>query len=192
MPLCKSVSAWSAEADQLFTRLADGVVAALVALKIAPVIRYGKKSELCSRLAAEVGRRMQTYGPMIPPKQDSDAVDVLLLMDRRDDPVTPLLNQWTYQAMVHELLTLTNNRVDLRGTPGTKKELEQIVLSSNQDSFFAENMLSNFGDLGANVKEHADKFQTYMQKTTQIETLEEMQKMIEESMTRLSLKPSWM
>ena len=35
--------------------------------------RYGKKSELCSRLAAEVGRRMQTYGPMIPPKQDSDA-----------------------------------------------------------------------------------------------------------------------
>jgi vacuolar protein sorting-associated protein 45 len=117
---------------------------------------------------------------MIPPKADPDKEDVLFLMDRRDDPVTPLLNQWTYQAMVHELLTLSNNRVDLRGTPVTKKELEQIVLSSKQDSFFAQNMLSNFGDLGANVKEHADKFQTYMQTTTQIDTLEDMQKMIEE------------
>jgi vacuolar protein sorting-associated protein 45 len=180
MPLCKSVSAWSSAADLLFSRLVDGVVAALVALKISPIIRYGKKSELCSRLAAEVGRRMQVYGPMIPPKLDPETTDVLLLMDRRDDPITPLLNQWTYQAMVHEILTLTNNRVDLRGAPGTKKELEQIVLSSKQDSFFAENMLSNFGDLGANVKEHADKFQTYMQTSAQIDTLEEMQKMIEE------------
>ena len=35
------------------------------------------------------------------------------MLDRRDDPVTPLLTQWTYQAMVHELLCLYNNRVDL-------------------------------------------------------------------------------
>lgn len=39
---------------------------------------------------------------------------LLLVLDRADDPVTPLLLQWTYQAMVHELLTITNNRVDLR------------------------------------------------------------------------------
>ena len=38
--------------------------------------RYGKKSELCSRLAAEVGRRMQVYGPMIPPKLDPETTDV--------------------------------------------------------------------------------------------------------------------
>lgn len=29
-------------------------------------------------------------------KQDA----VLLIIDRSDDPVTPLLNQWTYEAMV--------------------------------------------------------------------------------------------
>lgn len=27
---------------------------------------------------------------------------VQLVLDRREDPVTPLLSQWTYQAMVHE------------------------------------------------------------------------------------------
>eukprot|EP00982_Pelagococcus_subviridis_P005474 29653-Pelagococcus_subviridis.AAC.6 len=35
----------------------------------------------------------------------------LLILDRKDDPVTPLLSQWTYQAMVHELLCINNNRV---------------------------------------------------------------------------------
>jgi hypothetical protein len=34
----------------------------------------------------------------------------VLIVDRRDDPVTPLLAQWTYQAMVHELLGISNNR----------------------------------------------------------------------------------
>jgi vacuolar protein sorting-associated protein 45 len=32
-------------------------------------------------------------------------------VDRRNDPVTPLLSQWTYQAMVHELVGITNGRV---------------------------------------------------------------------------------
>lgn len=40
----------------------------------------------------------------------------LLLLDRRNDPVTPLLHQWTYQAQVHELLGITNNVVILPGT----------------------------------------------------------------------------
>jgi vacuolar protein sorting-associated protein 45 len=44
--------------------------------------------------------------PEVPP--------VLLIIDRREDPITPLLNQWTYQAMVHELIGIKNNIVNLR------------------------------------------------------------------------------
>lgn len=40
-------------------------------------------------------------------------VPVLLILDRRSDPVTPLLTQWTYQAMVHELIGIRNSRVTL-------------------------------------------------------------------------------
>ena len=42
----------------------------------------------------------------------------MLILDRKDDPVTPLLLQWTFQAMVHELLGLQDNRVDLQSAPG--------------------------------------------------------------------------
>ena len=62
---------------------------------------------------------------------------LLIVMDRKDDPVTPLLSQWTYQAMVHELMGISNNKVSLRGRPGVRKDLEEIVLSSTQDPFFA-------------------------------------------------------
>ena len=54
----------------------------------------------------------------------SDVAPILLLLDRRDDPTTPLLNQWTYQAMVHELLGINNHRVDLSKAPGIKKEMQ--------------------------------------------------------------------
>lgn len=84
---------------------------------------------------------------------------VLLILDRRNDPVTPLLTQWTYQAMVHECLGITNGRVDLSSAPDVKDELREIVISPEQDSFFAKNLYSNFGDLGANVKSYVDEYQ---------------------------------
>lgn len=48
---------------------------------------------------------------------------LLLILDRRNDPVTPLLSQWTYQAMVHELLGITNGRVSLEDAPDVREEL---------------------------------------------------------------------
>ncbi|ETO16481.1 vacuolar protein sorting-associated protein [Reticulomyxa filosa] len=54
--------------------------------------------------------------------QESENKPLLLILDRKDDPVTPLLSQWTYQAMVHELLTITNSRVHL---PSKTKEKEE-------------------------------------------------------------------
>lgn len=43
----------------------------------------------------------------------SRSTPVVLLLDRKDDPVTPLLTQWTYQAMVHELVGIKDNTVQL-------------------------------------------------------------------------------
>lgn len=48
---------------------------------------------------------------------------LLLILDRRNDPVTPLLSQWTYQAMAHELLGIHNGRVDLSMVPDIRPEL---------------------------------------------------------------------
>ena len=141
-----------------FDRMQQGVCAALLALKKRPLIRYQCRSETATRVAESVLSTIDQeaelfhFGrPDVPP--------LLLLLDRRDDPVTPLLNQWTYQAMVHELIGISNNRVDLRDRPGVPKELEQVVLSMEQDAFFAANMYLNYGDLAEEVKVMMDAFQ---------------------------------
>ena len=108
-----------------FDRIQQGVCALLLALKKRPLIRYVGRSEACMRLAESVQNTIDTEADLYSFRK-SEVAPVLLLLDRKDDPVTPLLNQWTYQAMVHELIGISNNRVDLRGRPGVPKDMEQV------------------------------------------------------------------
>ena len=78
--------------------------------------------------------------PEVPP--------LLLLLDRRDDPVTPLLNKWFYQAMVHELLGIDNNRVQLPQTEADDKTGGQVVLSSETDPMLLNRCAEFFLDHG--------------------------------------------
>ena len=87
--------------------------------------RYTKSSMMSQRLAEELNRTIQREHDLFA--FTSDVAPVLILLDRRDDPVTPLLNQWTYQAMVHELLGINNHRVDLSKAQGIKKEMQVCV-----------------------------------------------------------------
>lgn len=164
------------------------------ALPFAACRRYQRGSEICERFAQSLHhltaieeRELFDFGSR------GEAAPVLLVLDRRDDPVTPLLSQWTYQvggsqlvgsalkllwseasktaagvspaggaarrgsfdlgvgvhlprprgalpclalpavqAMVHELIGISTNRVDLRHVPGVKPEFAEAVLSAQQ------------------------------------------------------------
>ena len=158
--------------DQIFERNVNGLLSVLLATKKKPCqIRYQANSEVARRVANDVITHIegdgiymfQTPGP------------ILLILDRRDDPLTPLLTQWTYQAMVHELLGLNYNRVLLKSVPNIKKDLEEVVLSCTQDPFFAKNRHSNFGDLGTAVKELLDEYQKDAKLNEKITSIEDMQ-----------------
>jgi len=161
-----------------FDRLQQGVCALLLALKKRPVIRYQGKSETAMRVAESVLSTIDQEADLFAFRKP-DVPPLLLLLDRKDDPVTPLLNQWTYQAMVHELLGISNNRVDLRERPGIPKEMEQVVLSMEQDPFFAANMFLNYGDLAEEVKTMMDNFQTKTKSSKSISSIADMQAFVE-------------
>lgn len=46
--------------------------------------------------------------------------------------------------MLHELLTIVNNRVSLTNVPGISADLKEIVLSQDQDEFFQQVILKSF------------------------------------------------
>ena len=58
-----------------------------------------------------------------------DSAALLLILDRTDDPLTPLLNQWTYQAMVHELIGLSFFLFDLHTRKHGSRTLQYLLLS---------------------------------------------------------------
>ncbi|KHJ76278.1 Sec1 family protein, partial [Oesophagostomum dentatum] len=95
-----------------YLRTKQALVALLLNQKKKPLIRYQRSSEDCKRLADDLNQVVRREeGLFDNAKQDT----VLLIIDRSEDPVTPLLNQWTYEAMVHELITINNNRVAVDG-----------------------------------------------------------------------------
>ncbi|TVY39427.1 Vacuolar protein sorting-associated protein [Lachnellula subtilissima] len=174
---------WSSNPDMWNTdalqRSTEGLIGVLLSLKKKPLIRYEKSSLLAKKLATEVKYHM-TQEEQLFDFRKVDTPPILLILDRRDDPITPLLTQWTYQAMVHELLGIQNGRVDLSEVPDIRPELKEVVLSQDQDPFFKKNMYLNFGDLGGNIKDYVEQYQSKTKNSSNIESIADMKQFIEE------------
>ena len=83
----------------------NGLFSSLLAFRKFPIIRYQGNSDICRYLGERVHKKlrddpdlMTSYGPKqgFGHKTTINNVDqstVLLIVDRREDPVTPLLHQ---------------------------------------------------------------------------------------------------
>ena len=171
-----SPDTWNPDALQ---RSTDAVIALLLSLKKKPLVRYEKNSLVAKKLASEVRYRI-TQEEQLFEFRKPDTPPVLLVLDRRDDPITPLLTQWTYQAMVHEQLGIINGRVDMSEVPDIRPELKEILVSQDQDPFFKKNMYLNFGDLGGSIKEYVDQYQTRTKSNANIESIDDMKRFVED------------
>lgn len=131
---------------------ASSIVSLLLSLKKTPVIKFEPNSVELKKLSSEILYNINSNSNnnlFDDLNKNSDVPPVLLLLDRKNDPVTPLVTPWTYQSMVHELIGITRNIVDL------KEAKEQVVLSESQDAFYRESLYLNYGDL-------TDKFQHFV------------------------------
>lgn len=98
--------------------------------------------------------------------------------------------------MVHELIGIQDNKVDLRSFEKIPEDQQvyflsfhhaiynsnitcavlslseqEVVLSSEQDAFFKANMYENFGDIGINIKRMVDEFQQLARSNQNIQTI---------------------
>ncbi|XP_043232259.1 vacuolar protein sorting-associated protein 45-like [Amphibalanus amphitrite] len=175
MPSCSQGLAWT---QPSLTRATQGLAAVLLSLKKCPVIRYQNSSEMARKLAESI-RLTFTKEATLFSFRRAEPPPLLLILDRRDDSVTPLLNQWTYQAMVHELLTINNNRVSLAEVPNVPPELKEVVMSAEHDEFYAQNLFSNFGEIGQTIKSLMDEYQKKLQSQKKVESIADMKQFVE-------------
>eukprot|EP00594_Rhizosolenia_setigera_P018481 CAMPEP_0178977588 /NCGR_PEP_ID=MMETSP0789-20121207/24584_1 /TAXON_ID=3005 /ORGANISM="Rhizosolenia setigera, Strain CCMP 1694" /LENGTH=451 /DNA_ID=CAMNT_0020667027 /DNA_START=152 /DNA_END=1510 /DNA_ORIENTATION=- len=178
---------WARDHLPLYQRNRDGLnsillALILLALKRQPsLIRFSKSSIAAKQLALDVHESISQDDIFhFPQNRRNNGKNLLLLiLDRKDDPITPLLSQWTYQAMVHELLGINNHRVILRDAPGISRDLHEVVLNAAQDDFFEQNQHSNFGELGEAVKILLEDYQRHQNTSQNLNSIEDMQNFME-------------
>lgn len=163
----------------------EGLGSFLLGLRINPTIRYDASSEMAKTIAQGtreiLDREEETFNFR---KQDSSPI--LLVLDRRSDLVTPLLLQWSYQAMVHDLFGLSNSRLNMSLNTITDEKHSnfnqtEYVLCPEEDGFFKENMDNSFGDLGENIRLMVQNFQDRTKEhQSQLDSLPSMKKFIED------------
>jgi syntaxin-binding protein 1 len=95
--------------------VASRLVSLIVSMNELPQLKYRQDSGTSARLATLVQQGLDRYcarNPSFRPVPGGD----FLICDRRIDLVTPLLHEFTYQAMCQDLLPIHHgNRFDLKG-----------------------------------------------------------------------------
>ncbi|GAA5874753.1 hypothetical protein JCM8547_005202 [Rhodosporidiobolus lusitaniae] len=164
------------------SRHLEGLTALLLSLKKRPIVRYERMSPMAKQLGQDLVFSMTQGQPELWDFRRTAQAPLLMILDRRNDPVTPLLTQWTYQAMVHELIGIQNGRVSLEDAKDVREEVKQVSLSPDSDPFYAANLYDNFGDLGAHLSAYVSDYSTRSASTQagKIETVQDMKRFIDD------------
>ena len=129
-------------------------------------IRYQKNSPVASKLALSINKI----------HNQNETTDTLLIIDRNEDFVTPLLAPWLYQSMIHEYLGIKGNTVIL---PELKDK--QKVKLTDDDEFFLKNKHGDYGKLCDELAISMKKYQVDIdasKKVTEMKDMKDIKKLI--------------
>eukprot|EP00164_Ancoracysta_twista_P001220 GFYU01001599.1.p1 GENE.GFYU01001599.1~~GFYU01001599.1.p1 ORF type:complete len:657 (-),score=150.51 GFYU01001599.1:79-2049(-) len=98
-----------------------------------PIIRYRQSGGVCNQIASSLHDMLEkTKFPV----QSSRPRAQLLIVDRSLDPLAPLLHEFTYQAMVHDLLKVDGERYKFKYVNNANQEEEKEVLLNEYDQLW--------------------------------------------------------
>jgi vacuolar protein sorting-associated protein 45 len=108
--------------------------------------------------------------------RDGSSVPVLLILDRNEDPITPLLTQWTYQAMIHEFFVIKNGRVKME----TPNLITEYVMNFDNDNFYGEQMFSPIWTVAESVQSLVNRYQKLTLQSTNFSSIADMKKFMQD------------
>lgn len=180
-----SCSRWS---DETLSRFSQSIISFILSTNRRPIIRYRSGSQMLEKLVDDLAVRMKTVHGSFP---DLNAADtVLLVLDRLDDPLTPLLMPWTYEAMIHELIGFHHGNevlLDVDGEGGEKMNASpsctdipsspddhRHILTPRDDTFFDEHRYDDWGKVCLAVSEMVKAYKEMNQFDRSVVSLEEI------------------
>lgn len=129
-------------------KIAERLVTVCATLNEYPHIRYRRTSSSATKIANLFKRKMDDFvaqntawwyhgGPSQSGQAKRDR-GVLLLLDRADDCLTPLMHDFTYQSMVHDLLKMDGDRITYQTEADSGDVEAKDVLLDERDKLWVE------------------------------------------------------
>lgn len=154
------------EIAAVIDNIVEGLFSVLVSLNIIPIIRCprgGAAEVVAEKLTKKIRETLRDSRSNLFEVQDSKSKlglalqrPLLCLVDRTIDMSTPLHHTWTYQALIHDLLTTELNKVTL--TDGSNKSKVQSYDLNPADKFWHDQRGSPFPQVADAVQRELDEY----------------------------------
>ncbi|KAL5062847.1 hypothetical protein RYX36_024584 [Vicia faba] len=111
-----------------------------------------------TKLAAGVWDSLMKYKKSIPNFPQTETCE-LLIIDRTIDQIAPLIHEWTYDAMCHDLLNMEGNKYvhEIPGKNGGQPERKEVLLEDH-DPIWLELCYAHIADASVRLHEKMTNF----------------------------------
>ena len=150
-----------------FNQMEEGLLSCILSLRVLPQVRYLRDNQDCLNLAQRVSRQISNLRSRVSREFSREAA-VVLILERREDPLTPLGIDWSYQSLISELTQFVDNKVKVNN--------EEFNLNVVHDSFYRDNRFKNYGELANNLNTLMKKFSSQKDENKDLDNFEDMQR----------------
>ena len=180
-----SMEKWTQYDLQMYERIYQGLISICLSNRMKPLIKSVKGSFLCQKLGKKLGTFFDDNFDFIRKECGQNFNGILLLYDRKEDPISPLINQWTYQAQLHEILGIKNNVIEIKKNSGDNlinSKPEKFVISDIEgvDKFYSKYKFADYGTVATAVQQEADKLKNENEQLNKESSIEELRKIIDQ------------
>ncbi|EPS73965.1 hypothetical protein M569_00789 [Genlisea aurea] len=134
----------SRKGDACLNNMATRIATVLASLREFPYVRYRSAKSLDpttmttfrdlipTKLAAGVWNCLMRYKTNLPNFPTSETCE-LLILDRSIDQIAPIIHEWTYDAMCHDLLNMEGNKYihEVPNSTGGLPEKKEVLLEDH-------------------------------------------------------------
>ena len=177
------IEKWNQDDVMSNERIYQGLISACLSNRMKPIIKSVRGSDICQNLGKKLAKFFDdNYDNFIRKECGSNFNGILLLYDRKEDPISPLINQWTYQAQLHEILGIKNNVIELKKGSDIKDKAEKYVISDVEsiDKFYSKYKFADYGTVANAVQQEADKLKSDSDMLNKESSIEELRKIIDQ------------
>jgi len=141
------------------SQTAQQLVALLLTLDEDPYIRFTKASRRAEQLSGLVVQKLTDAKQNLQNWKPNEQRATLIILDRSDDPLTPLLHEMTYQAMIMDLLADSFDGNGKLKVDDNDEKAEVRDLPDENDEIWVQYRHQYIGDVVSKLPEQFKKWE---------------------------------